>query len=78
MSKSIAILLQKGFRNKFEPQALVQAFTKAGWKADLITIEDVYAIYNEKGDYFAHSEKGDLAQYDALLVREVFAYFNTR
>ncbi|PIY17425.1 hypothetical protein COZ14_03075 [Candidatus Dojkabacteria bacterium CG_4_10_14_3_um_filter_Dojkabacteria_WS6_41_9] len=75
MSKSIAILLQKGFRNKFEPQALVQAFTKAGWKADLITIEDVYAIYNEKGDYFAHSEKGDLAQYDALLVREVFAYF---
>ena len=75
MSKGIAILLQKGFRNKFEPQALVQAFTKAGWKADIITIEDVYAIYNEKGDYFAHSEKGDLAQYDALLVREVFAYF---
>jgi len=75
MSKGIAILLQKGFRNKFEPQALVQAFTKAGWKADIITIEDVYAIYNEKGDYFAHSEQGDLAQYDALLVREVFAYF---
>lgn len=75
MSKSIAILLQKGFRNKFEPQALVQAFTVAGWKADIITIEDVYAIYSEKGDYFAHSEKGDLAQYDVLLVREVFAYF---
>lgn len=75
MNKSIAILIQKGFRNKFEPQALVKAFEIAGWKADIIGIEDVYAIYNENGDYFAHNEKGDLAQYDVLLVREVFAYF---
>lgn len=75
MSKKIAILIQKGFKNKFEPQALVQAFTKAGWSADIITIEDVYAIYNENGDFFSHSEYGDLAKYDVLLVREVFAYF---
>ncbi len=75
MSKSIAILIQKGFKNKFEPQALQQSFTKAGWKADIITIEDVYAHYGPEGDFFAHSEHGDIAQYDALLVREVFAYF---
>lgn len=75
MKKKIAILLQRSFRNKFEPQALVQSFEKRGWTADIIPIEDVYALYNEHGDYFAHSEKGDLAQYDVLLVREVFAYF---
>lgn len=75
MKKSIAILLQRGFRNKFEPQELVKSFESAGWKADIIGIEDVYAIYDEKGDYFAHNEKGDLANYDVLLVREVFAYF---
>lgn len=75
MSKSIAILIQKGFKNKFEPQALQQSFTKAGWKADIITIEDVYAHYGPEGDFFAHSEHGDIAQYDVLLVREVFAYF---
>lgn len=75
MSKKIAILLQRSFTKKFEPQALVQAFTKAGWQADLISIEDVYALYNENGDFFYHSVYGDLAQYDVLLVREVFAYF---
>lgn len=75
MSKSIAILIQKGFKNKFEPQALQQAFTKSGWKADIITIEDVYATYGPEGDFFAHSEHGDIAKYDVLLVREVFAYF---
>jgi len=75
MTKKIAILLQRGFRNKFEPLNLAQAFSQAGWKADIIGIEDVYAKYDENGDYFAHSEYGDLAQYDVLLVREVFAYF---
>lgn len=75
MKKNIAILIQKGFRNKFEPQALQKAFVAAGWEADIVTIEDVYAVYDENGDYFAHSEFGDLAKYDVLLVREVFAYF---
>ncbi|WKZ24346.1 MAG: RimK family alpha-L-glutamate ligase [Candidatus Dojkabacteria bacterium] len=75
MSKKIAILIQKGFSNKFEPQALQAAFTKAGWLADIITIEDVYAVYNDEGDFFAHKTHGDLAKYDVLLVREVFAYF---
>ncbi|MCC7303948.1 RimK family alpha-L-glutamate ligase [bacterium] len=75
MKKNIAILIQRGFRNKFEPQALQTAFIEAGWSADIITIEDVFAIYDENGDYFAHSEYGDLAKYDVLLVREVFAYF---
>jgi RimK family alpha-L-glutamate ligase len=75
MKKKIAILLQRSFTKKFEPQALVQSFEKAGWQADLISIEDIYALYNEDGDYFAHSTLGDLANYDALLVREVFAYF---
>lgn len=75
MKKKIAILLQKGFKNKFEPQNLVDTFTKAGYQADIITIEDVYDLYNDNGDQFIHSEKGDLANYDILLVREVFAYF---
>lgn len=75
MKKKIAILIQKGFKNKFEPQNLASTFNTAGYQADIITIEDVYALYNENGDQFFHSEYGDLRNYDVLLVREVFAYF---
>lgn len=75
MTKKIGILLQRSFSNKFEPKALLASFQKRGWLADLVVIEDVYAKYDNTGDYFAHVKLGDLAQYDVLLVREVFGHY---
>lgn len=72
--KKIAILIQRAFEEKFEPQSLVKAFKKDGWQVDLLAVEDIYATFEDDGDHFTHISKGDLDQYDVMLVREVFLY----
>jgi gamma-F420-2:alpha-L-glutamate ligase len=74
MAKKIGILIQRSFSEKFEPLELVRAFKKAGWITDLLIIEDIYFTYDQDGDHFYHLKHGDLAQYDVLLVREVFFF----
>jgi len=70
----IALLIQRAFTESFEPNALLKAFKGAGWDIDLLSVEDIHTIYDHNGDKFVHRTKGDIAQYDVLLVREVFLY----
>jgi len=70
----IALLIQRAFTDSFEPQSLLEAFKSAGWSIDLLAVEDIHAIFDVNGDTFIHKEKGNLDQYDILLVREVFLY----
>jgi len=72
MKKKIAILIQKSFENKFEPQNLLDTFRKAGWDADLLLVEDMHDLYSQDGPLFIHKTLGDISQYEVLLVREVF------
>lgn len=74
MKKKLAILIQRAFEDKFEPNALVKAFKNDGWEVDLLCIEDIYARFDQDGDHFIHFTKGDINQYDVMLVREVFMY----
>lgn len=70
----IALLIQRAFTDSFEPKSLLKAFKGAGWSIDLLAVEDIHAVFDANGDAFIHKEKGNLDQYDVMLVREVFLY----